>query len=165
MIHTKDSLAYQPAAIDIINIRKRHEQELVRSSIWQLIRWYTNQCFLYQGLQFETSYFGLHLVSGVLSNSPAQQSGGTPQLERGDEILQVNYQTVVGWVQKNVIALLHENPCEVILTIKRRPRHASNMLGHMYLKPNRVPTRKIVSPVAEEASDKEFGLEWLSIFF
>jgi hypothetical protein len=78
-------------------------------------------------------------------------------LERGDEILQINYQTVVGWHQQSVISLLHENPCEVNLTIKRRPRHATNTLGHMYLRPNRVPNRKIVSPVIEEVLDKDIG--------
>jgi len=40
----------------------------------------------------ESSYFGMHQISGVKLSSPAQQSG---HLERGDEILQVNYQTVV----------------------------------------------------------------------
>lgn len=49
-------------------------------------------------------------------SSPAQQSG---HLERGDEILQVNYQTVLAWPQSSVISMLHENENEVILTVKR----------------------------------------------
>jgi len=51
-----------------------------------------------------------------------------------------------------VISLLIENSNEVILTIKKRPRHAMNMLGHIYLRP-RIPNRKksniTVSPIVE----------------
>jgi hypothetical protein len=72
IIHSKDSLVIQPAAVDVITLRKRTEQEL--------------------GLHLESSYFGLHQVSSVKMASPAQQSG---HLAKGDEILQVNYQTVV----------------------------------------------------------------------
>lgn len=123
-MHTNDSLAIQPAGIDIITLRKRTEQD------W--------------GLHFESSYWGIHQITGVKLSSPAQQSG---HLERGDEILQVNYQTVLAWPQSSVISMLHENENEVILTVKRRPRHASTNLlllgGHqnnMYL--NKVPNRK-----------------------
>ncbi|XP_021959664.1 uncharacterized protein LOC110855562 isoform X1 [Folsomia candida] len=114
LIHSRDSLVIQPAAVDVITLRKRTEQEL--------------------GLHVESSYFGLHQVSAVKLSSPAQQSG---HLEKGDEILQINYQTVVGWPQINVINLLNEDCNEVILTIKRRPRHATaNILAHMYLRPS-----------------------------
>ena len=47
----------------------------------------------------------------------------------------------MGWTQSSLVNLLYENPCEVILTVKRRPRHASNSLGHMYLRPSKLPGR------------------------
>jgi C-terminal processing protease CtpA/Prc len=40
----------------------------------------------------ETSHYGIHTVTGVKMSSPAQQSG---HIEKGDEILQVNFCTVV----------------------------------------------------------------------
>lgn len=97
IIESKDSLTIQPAAVDVVTIRKRHEQE------WVSHRGNSVECFcnasnitcliIYiQGLQYDSSYYGLHTVSGVNLSSPAHQSG---HLERGDEILQVNYQTVV----------------------------------------------------------------------
>ncbi|CAL8108614.1 unnamed protein product [Orchesella dallaii] len=139
LIHSNDSLVIQPAGIDIITLRKRTEQD------W--------------GLQFESSYWGLHQITGVKLSSPAQQSG---HLERGDEILQVNYQTVLAWPQTSVIGLLHENENEVIITVKRRPRHASTNLlllgGHqnnMYL--NKIPNRKsfFERKEKEKARDRE----------
>ena len=44
------------------------------------------------------------------------------RLEPGDEIVQVNYQTIVGWQNKKVVQLMAENPVELILTLKKRPR-------------------------------------------
>lgn len=40
----------------------------------------------------QSSYYGVHQVSGVRALSPAYQCG---KLQEGDELVQVNYQTVV----------------------------------------------------------------------
>ena len=42
----------------------------------------------------------------------------------------MNYQTVVGWQTKKVIQLMGENPGEVILTLKKRPKHG-NLMGQV----------------------------------
>lgn len=47
---------------------------------------------LCQGLVLQSSYHGVHQVSGVRALSPAYQCG---KLQEGDELVQVNYQTVV----------------------------------------------------------------------
>ena len=77
---------------------------------------------------------GIHLVTEVRMLNPSAR------LEPGDEIVQVNYQTIVGWQNKKVLQLMAENPVELILTLKKRPRHSN--LGQIYMKPFRIPTRK-----------------------
>ena len=57
------------------------------------------------------------------------------------QVVQVNYQTVVGWHPKKMLRLMEENPSELILTLKKRPRHHHNHLG-IYMKPFRIPARK-----------------------
>ena len=56
-------------------------------------------------------------------------------------MFQVNYQTVVGWQPKKMLRLFGENPSELILTLKKRPRHLP-LFGQIYMKPFRLPTRK-----------------------
>ncbi len=49
----------------------------------------------------------------------------------------MNYQTVVGWQTKKVLRLCEENPSELILTLKKRPRHSPLAFGQIYMKPFR----------------------------
>ena len=58
----------------------------------------------------------------------------------GDEVIQINYQTVVGWSLKKVCHLMEENPSEMIVTLKKRPRHLP-VFGQIYMKPFRIPAR------------------------
>ena len=58
-----------------------------------------------------------------------------------DSPFQVNYQTVVGWERKNVLELFRESPAEILLTLKRRPRH-TKVYGQIYIKPYRLPSNK-----------------------
>lgn len=44
-------------------------------------------------------------------------------MEDGDEIVQINYQTVVGWNFKKVLLQLQESATDVLLTLKKRPKH------------------------------------------
>ena len=109
-----DSLILQPASLDVATVRKRAEEELV--------------------VVVESPVPGVHLVTETRMLNPSAR------LEPGDEIVQVNYQTVVGWQNKKVLQLMAENPVELILTLKKRPRHSN--LGQIYMKPFRIPTRK-----------------------
>jgi len=109
-----DSLILQPASLDVATVRKRADEEL--------------------GIVVESPQPGIHLVTEVRMLNPSAR------LEAGDEIVQVNYQTVVGWQNKKVLQLMAENPVELILTLKKRPRHSN--LGQIYMKPFRIPTRK-----------------------
>lgn len=113
-----DPLIIQPASLDIATIKKKADDE------W--------------GVVLQSSYHGVHQVSGVRALSPAYQCG---KLQEGDELVQVNYQTVIGWSPLKVTAVMQEFPVEVILTVKKRPRHA-NTVTQIYLKPMRLPSKK-----------------------
>lgn len=65
-------------------------------------------------------------------------------IQFNSSIFQVNYQTVVGWERKNLLELFRESPAEVLLTLKRRPRH-TKVYGQIYIKPYRLPSNKKTS--------------------
>ena len=114
-----DSLAIQPACLDVVTIKKKCDEEL--------------------GMHILSSYSGIHIVGGIKYQSAVHRCG---RIEEGDEIVQINYQTVVGWELKKLINAMKEYPTEITLTIKKRPRH-SNLIGQVtVLKPYKLPNRK-----------------------
>uniref|UniRef100_A0AAQ5Z393 Uncharacterized protein n=1 Tax=Amphiprion ocellaris TaxID=80972 RepID=A0AAQ5Z393_AMPOC len=72
------------------------------------------------GMYIKSTYDGLHVITGTTENSPADQC---KKIHAGDEVIQVNHQTVVGWQLKNLVNALREDPCGVILTLKKRPQN------------------------------------------
>lgn len=60
-------------------------------------------------------------------------------------LFQVNYQTVVGWQRKKVLGLFQESPPDIVLTLKKRPRH-TKVYGQIYMKPYRLPSKKRAVP-------------------
>jgi connector enhancer of kinase suppressor of Ras 2 len=90
----------QPSYLDLVTLKKK-ESEL--------------------GFYIMPSYQFIHRVTDVKYNSPAHNSG---KVEDGDEIVQINYQTVVGWQYKKVLLQLQDlSSTDVILTLKKRPKH------------------------------------------
>uniref|UniRef100_A0A8C2CIS5 Si:ch211-26b3.4 n=1 Tax=Cyprinus carpio TaxID=7962 RepID=A0A8C2CIS5_CYPCA len=75
------------------------------------------------GMYIKSTYDGLHVITGTTENSPADHC---KKIHAGDEVIQVNHQTVVGWQLKNLVNCLREDPGGVILTLKKRPQ---NTLG------------------------------------
>ncbi|XP_068106154.1 connector enhancer of kinase suppressor of ras 2-like isoform X3 [Hyperolius riggenbachi] len=72
------------------------------------------------GMYIKSTYDGLHVITGTTENSPADQC---KKIHAGDEVIQVNHQTVVGWQLKNLVNALREDPSGVILTLKKRPQN------------------------------------------
>ncbi|KAL2081840.1 hypothetical protein ACEWY4_021658 [Coilia grayii] len=70
------------------------------------------------GMYIKSTYDGLHIITGTTEHSPADR---THRIHAGDEVIQVNRQTVVGWQLKNLVSKLRENPVSVILMLKKRP--------------------------------------------
>uniref|UniRef100_A0A182MN98 Uncharacterized protein n=1 Tax=Anopheles culicifacies TaxID=139723 RepID=A0A182MN98_9DIPT len=112
-----DPIILQPASLDLGLLKKR-ESDL--------------------GFLIMQSFHGVHRITEIKFHSPAHNSG---KVEDGDEIVQINYQTVVGWEYKKVLQQLQESPPDVLLTLKRRPKHAK-IYGQIYIKPYRLPSKK-----------------------
>ncbi|XP_055636097.1 uncharacterized protein LOC129775403 [Toxorhynchites rutilus septentrionalis] len=112
-----DPMILQPASLDLVTLKKR-ESDL--------------------GFLVMPSLNGIHRIAEIKFNSPAHNSG---KVEEGDEIVQINYQTVVGWEYKKVLVQLQESPPDVLLTLKKRPKH-TKIYGQIYIKPYRLPSKK-----------------------
>ncbi|XP_035795233.1 uncharacterized protein LOC118468505 [Anopheles albimanus] len=116
-----DPIILQPASLDLVTLKKR-ESDL--------------------GFLIMQSFHGIHRITEIKFNSPAHNSG---KVEEGDEIVQINYQTVVGWEYKKVLLQLQESPPDVLLTLKKRPKHIK-IYGQIYIKPYRLPSKKRSQP-------------------
>lgn len=112
-----DPMILQPATLDLANLKKK-EQEL--------------------GFYILASNTAVHQVAEIAFGSPAQTNS---KIEVGDEIVQVNYQTIVGWQRKSVLRLLQLSSPDIVLTLKKRPRH-TKMYGQIYMQPYRLPSKK-----------------------
>nr|XP_033792292.1 connector enhancer of kinase suppressor of ras 3 isoform X1 [Geotrypetes seraphini] len=75
------------------------------------------------GMYIKSTYDGLHVVTGTTEHSPADQSR---KIHAGDEVIQVNRQTVVGWQLKNLVGKLRENAGDVTLLLKKRSTTTSH---------------------------------------
>ncbi|XP_034950691.1 probable serine/threonine-protein kinase DDB_G0282963 [Chelonus insularis] len=113
-----DPMILQPSSLDLATLKKRPGDEL--------------------GFYILPSFHGSHQITDIKFSSAAHQCG---KMEDSDEIVQVNYQTVVGWERKNVLELFNECPSEILLTLKRRPKH-TKVFGQIYIKPYRLPSNK-----------------------
>jgi len=113
------SLAIQPASLEVVAVKKKPNDDL--------------------GLHIFSSYSGVHIVGGIKIPSPAHKVG---RIEEGDEIVQINYQTVVGWGLKKLVNLMKEHPTEILLTCKKRPHHSPLVGSITVLKPYKIPSRK-----------------------
>lgn len=82
-------------------------------------------------------------ITDIKSNpSPREVNRISGKIEEGDEIIQINYQTVIGWHYKRVLQQLQESPPDVLLTLKKRPRHTEINGQSIYMKPYRLPSKK-----------------------
>ncbi|XP_052026167.1 connector enhancer of kinase suppressor of ras 2-like [Apodemus sylvaticus] len=105
------------------------------------------------GMYIKSTYDGLHVITGTTENSPADRC---KKIHAGDEVIQVNHQTVVGWQLKNLVNALREDPSGVILTLKKRPQSmltsAPALLKNMRWKPLALQVMNPTSSVATPSS-------------
>uniref|UniRef100_A0A336MAU1 CSON014495 protein n=1 Tax=Culicoides sonorensis TaxID=179676 RepID=A0A336MAU1_CULSO len=113
-----DPMLIQPASLALVTLKKR-ESDL--------------------GFYIVPVMNGIHQIGDIKYNSPTHNS---KQVEEGDEIVQINYQTVVGWQYEKVLLMLRECAPDVLLTIKKRPKD-SKTFGQIYVKPYmKLPSKK-----------------------
>ncbi|XP_031721788.1 connector enhancer of kinase suppressor of ras 3-like [Anarrhichthys ocellatus] len=74
------------------------------------------------GIYIKSTYDGLHIITGTTENSPADK---TQRIHAGDEVVQVNKQTVVGWQLKRLVEKLRAESGGVVLVVKKRPSGTS----------------------------------------
>uniref|UniRef100_A0A2K5MEJ4 Connector enhancer of kinase suppressor of Ras 2 n=2 Tax=Cercopithecinae TaxID=9528 RepID=A0A2K5MEJ4_CERAT len=97
------------------------------------------------------------LVRDTIDVDKAASEYRCKKIHAGDEVIQVNHQTVVGWQLKNLVNALREDPSGVILTLKKRPQSmltsAPALLKNMRWKPlalqpliPRSPTSSVATP-------------------
>ncbi|KAM8832275.1 connector enhancer of kinase suppressor of ras 3-like isoform 2-T2 [Spinachia spinachia] len=83
------------------------------------------------GIYIKSTYDGLHVITGTTENSPADQ---TKRIHAGDEVVQVNQQTVVGWQLKRLVEKLRAESGGVYLLLKKRPAGTPGCLAPAPLK-------------------------------
>ncbi|KAM9338824.1 connector enhancer of kinase suppressor of ras 3-like [Symphorus nematophorus] len=94
------------------------------------------------GIYIKSTYDGLHVITGTTENSPADK---TQRIHAGDEVIQVNKQTVVGWQLKHLVEKLRAESGGVVMVVKKRPSGTSGgfapaPLKNMRWRPPRVQT-------------------------
>uniref|UniRef100_A0A665UHC0 Cnksr family member 3 n=3 Tax=Echeneis naucrates TaxID=173247 RepID=A0A665UHC0_ECHNA len=83
------------------------------------------------GIYIKSTYDGLHVITGTTENSPADK---TKRIHAGDEVIQVNRQTVVGWQLKHLVEKLRAETGSVALMVKKRPSGVSGAFAPAPLK-------------------------------
>lgn len=126
----EDSLIIQPTYLDVVNVKKKPDEEY--------------------GIVLRSLFFGVHLIEQVIFQSPSHRSG---RICEGDEIVQVDYQTVVGWTITNVMEFIKRFSSEVILTIRKRPTHSNILSQISIIKPYKIQLRKIQSVIISVDQD------------
>ncbi|MGH0162872.1 UNVERIFIED_CONTAM: hypothetical protein FKN15_043487 [Acipenser sinensis] len=112
------------------------------------------------GMYIKSTYDGLHVITGTTENSPADR---THKIHAGDEVIQVNHQTVVGWQLKNLVGKLYEDPSGVVLLLKKRPTGSSNFtpapLKNMRWKPPLTQTSPSQSSAQSPSSTMDTSMK------
>lgn len=119
----EDSLILQPASLDIATAQKKQDDH---------------------GLTIENG-----VITDVKFGSYAYQCG---RIRPGDEIVQINYQTVVGWSHKKLMEEVN-NSSELILTLKKMPKNLAGC-GRIYFQAFPLPAINKM-PKKSEASKEE----------
>lgn len=114
-----DPLLLQPAYLDLVTLKK-NKSEL--------------------GFVIMKSWQSIHTIGEIKFNSPAHNSG---KVEDGDEIIQINYQTVIGWQYDKVMSQFEESTTDVLMTLKKRPKHTKIYVPLGMIK---LPSKKRPSP-------------------
>ena len=123
-----------------------------------------------QGIVIQSSYLGVHTVGEIRPHSPAFMCR---RLEECDEILQVNYQTVVGWLNSKVRDAVEDGQptqttstasggVEVVLTLRKAPRHIPSAISAASNGPLPWQIRSPPPPAGSFNLDARYGAHLLS---
>uniref|UniRef100_A0A1I7XAI4 peptide-O-fucosyltransferase n=1 Tax=Heterorhabditis bacteriophora TaxID=37862 RepID=A0A1I7XAI4_HETBA len=109
---------------------------------------------VYKGINLQSSYRGVHVISEVKIGSPADLCG---KIDAGDEIMLINGKTVIGWDLKRVAQRIGSNTDgELYFIINKRPRQAVSMVK-CASKPARPLAKMAPGSQATNTAEKEKG--------
>lgn len=117
----------QPCWLDVVSVKKKADEEDF-------------------GIVIQPAIFGSLTIEEVVFSSPAHRSG---RISSGDEIIQVDYQTVIGWPLNTVKDTIKTYTSEIILTIKKKPLQLSLNPSLIVMKPYAIPLKRILSHNSE----------------
>lgn len=112
------------------------------------------------GMYIKSTYDGLHVITGTTEGSLADRC---KKIHAGDEVIQVNHQTVVGWQLKNLVNMLRGDPAGVTLTLKKRPQSTLTstpaLLKNMRWKPLALqsPSSSVATPTSTLSTPSRRG--------
>ncbi|PAV74820.1 hypothetical protein WR25_11833 [Diploscapter pachys] len=92
------------------------------------------------GLNLQSSYRGVHVISEIKVGSPADLCG---RIDAGDEIMIINGKTVIGWDLSRVVNRIAAADKELQLVVNKRPRDALPKVNNKVSTPKQ-PTRPLV---------------------
>lgn len=123
-----DSDFIQPCWLDVVSVKKKADEEGD------------------YGIVFQPATINCLTIEEVIFSSPAHRSG---RISVGDEIIQVDYQTVVGWPLDRVKELIKSYNSEIILTIKKKPSQSTLNPSIVIMKPYAIPLKRVLSNNSE----------------
>ncbi|VDO08807.1 unnamed protein product [Rodentolepis nana] len=100
-----DSILLTPCSVEYVSLRKDEQAAY--------------------GFTFYTNEFNVHIIKSLDSNlqAPAFTCGA---ISKDDEIVEVNYQLVLGWEHNAVVRLIQQNTRRLDLRIRKRPSQCSD---------------------------------------
>lgn len=113
----------QPCWLDVVSVKRRPEEDDF-------------------GIGIQQATLNSLLIEEVVFSSAAHRSG---RINVGDEIIQIDYQTVVGWPQDKVKHLIRSFQGEIILTIKKKPVQVILNPSIVVIKPYAIPLKRVLS--------------------
>lgn len=113
----------QPCWLDVVSVKKKPDEDDY-------------------GIKMQPTTLNSLTIEEVVFSSPAHRSG---RICVGDEIVQVDYLTVIGWPQDRVQDRMRKYASEIILTIKKKPSQSSLNPSVIVMKPYAIPLRRLLS--------------------
>lgn len=101
-----DSVMYTPCSMELVQIRKVDRREF--------------------GFNFCSKQNNVHVIVSIQNQSPAFRSG---KLGKGDEVIEVNDQVVIGWQHRRVVNLMRLDPKRITMRLRKRPTHGTDFTG------------------------------------
>ncbi|TNN13259.1 Connector enhancer of kinase suppressor of ras 2 [Schistosoma japonicum] len=101
-----DSIILTPCGIETVQIRKLDSADF--------------------GFNFRSTINNIHVIVSVQNESPAFSTG---KVSKGDEVIEVNEQIVIGWLHYRVADLMRHSSQHISLRLRKRPCHSNDFIG------------------------------------